>query len=81
MLRLLKATTINGQVYLFPIPVIKERKYLILCHSIQEAEAIALAVSEERLTHPDLVSQDFIYIAHHSDKETKIFTLNPKRSK
>jgi hypothetical protein len=78
MLRELRSTTINGQIYLFPVPVVKDRKYLILCKSHAEAELVAKAVAQERLTHPDLVSDHFIYIAHHTDKQTKIMALNPK---
>lgn len=78
MKRELKQTTINGQVYLFPVPVVLERKYLILCASQAEATRVSAAVSEGRLTHPDLVSDDFQYLTLHTDKRTKIYTPNLK---
>lgn len=78
MAREMKLTTINGKMYLFPIPVVKERKYLILCSSEKEAELISLAIKERKLVHPDLVSADFHYLTLHNDKQTKIFTLNPE---
>ena len=80
MKRELRLTTINEKIYLFPVPVVKERKYLILCSSQKEASSIANLVQEGNLVHPDLVSEDFLHLTLHSDKQTKIFTLNPARS-
>lgn len=77
MKRELRVTTINGKVYLFPVPVVKERKYLILCPSPEVALKIAAAVAADKISHPDLVSDDFLYLTVHSDQQTKIFTLNP----
>lgn len=76
--RELRQTTINGKIYLFPVPVVKERKYLILCESPEQAQLISEAVRSGKLVHPDLVSPDFVHLTLHSDKQTKIFTLNPK---
>lgn len=73
MRRELKLTTINGQVYLFPVPVVSERKYLILCASEAEAGRVSAAVREGQMTHPDLVSDDFLYLTLHTDKRTKIY--------
>ena len=80
MKRELRTTTINGKIYLFPVPVVKERKYLVLCSSVEEAQKVSVAVREGKLVHPDLVSEDFLYLTQHSDKQTKIFSLNPKLS-
>ncbi len=77
-MRELRATTLEGRVYLFPMPVQKDRKYLILCSDEFEAELIARDVLESKLQHPDLISDDFIFLTYHSDKQTKIFVLNRK---
>ncbi len=78
-MREMKATEIEGRIYLFPVPVVKERKYLIFCSSQSEAEKLASAIKEEKVIHPDLISEDFIFLTYHTDKQTKIFVLNPKR--
>ncbi len=75
-MRDLKATKIEGRIYLFPIPVQKDRKYLILCKDEAEAEQIALEVRGQTLQHPDLISEDFVFLTFHSDKQTKIFVVN-----
>jgi hypothetical protein len=72
-MRDLKTTKINGKVYLFPVPVIKDRKYLIFCSNEAEAEKITQAVREKKLTHPDLISEYFVFLTYHTDQETKIF--------
>lgn len=76
-MRELRMTKIEGRIYLFPVPVVKERKYLIFCSSESEAEKIAVAVKTEKLTHPDLISEDFLFLTLHTDKRTKIFVLSP----
>lgn len=77
-MREMRTTKIEGRIYLFPVPVVKERKYLISCTSMEEAEKLAKAIQEEKVTHPDLISEDFIFLTFHSDKQTKIFVLNPR---
>ena len=73
-MRELRLTTIDGRFYLFPTPVIKDRKYLVMCTSEDEAQQIAQMVREGILQHPDLISEDFVFLTYHSDKQTKIFT-------
>ncbi len=75
-MRELKATKIEGRIYLYPLPVIKDRKYLILCTDEAEAAWIAQEVKQGRLQHPDLISPDFVFLTYHSDKQTKIFVVN-----
>jgi hypothetical protein len=77
-MRELKRTKIEGRIYLFPIPVVAERKYLIFCSSEEEAEEIALLVRTKKVSHPDLISEDFMFLTLHTDKATKIFVLSPK---
>ena len=79
MKREMKVATLDGKVYLFPIPVVKDRKYLIACSSEEEARLISLAIQKGRVVHPDLISEDFIFLTYHTDKRTKIFYLNPSQ--
>lgn len=79
MKRELRATNINEKIYLFPVPVVKDRKYLVLCSSTEEALEVAALVADNKLVHPDLVSEDFLLLTLHTDKQTKIFTMNPSR--
>lgn len=72
-MRELRLSQIEGRIYLFPVPVIKERKYLIACSSQEEGSKIAEAVASGKLTHPDLISEDFKLLTLHTDKQTKIF--------
>lgn len=72
-MRELRKTKIEGKIYLFPVPVVKERKYLVYCSNDQEAEEVIDAVRSGKVTHPDLISSYFIFLTLHTDKETKIF--------
>ncbi len=77
-MRELRTTTIEKRIYLFPVPVVKDRKYLIACSDLKEAEKIMEAVKTKAVTHPDLVSEDFLFLTYHTDKQTKIFVMKPK---
>ena len=77
-MRDLKSGKIEGKIYLFPVPVVKERKYLIFCSSEVEATRVAELVKSGKMKHPDLISEDFIFLTYHTDKQTKIFVPNPK---
>ncbi|WPU66594.1 hypothetical protein [Peredibacter starrii] len=79
-MRELRQGKIEGKIYLFPVPVEKNRKYLIFCSTEAEAVKIEEAVRTGKVTHPDLISDDFIFLTYHSDKQTKIFVMNPNRS-
>lgn len=72
-MRELRKTKIEEKIYLFPVPVISGRKYLIFCSSDLEAEQVIDAVRFGKVTHPDLISPNFILLTLHTDKETKIF--------
>ena len=76
-MRELRLTEIEGRTYLFPVPVVKERKYLIFCSNKEEAQIIAEAVNSKKISHPDLISEHFIFLTLHTDKQTKIFVLAP----
>jgi len=72
-MRELRITKIENRIYLFPVPVTKDRKYLIFCSSTDEAERIIEEVRLNKVTHPDLISEDFMFLTYHTDKQTKIF--------
>ena len=76
-MRELRITKIEHKIYLFPVPVVKERKYLIFCSSMEEAERVMEEVRSKKVTHPDLISEDFVFLTFHSDKQTKIFVRKP----
>lgn len=78
-MRELKQGKIDGKIYLFPVPVMKERKYLIYCSTEDEARRIHEAVSTKKVTHPDLISEYFIFLTYHTDNQTKIFVINPEK--
>lgn len=73
MKRELRTTKIEGRIYLFPVPVVKDRKYLIFCSNQVEADWLISAIQQEKITHPDLISEDFVFFSFHTDKQTKIF--------
>ena len=72
-MRELRITKIENRIYLFPVPVAKDRKYLIFCSTTEEAERIIEEVRSNKVTHPDLISEDFIFLTLHTDQQTKIF--------
>lgn len=79
-MRELRQTKIDGRIYLFPVPVVKERKYLIFCSNEAEAQKVIEAVQTKKVTHPDLVSENFVFLTLHTDKETKIFVFKDNKS-
>lgn len=76
-MRELRLTKIEGKFYLFPVPVMKNKTYLIFCSSEEEAQKIITGVALKRLAHPDLISEHFIFLTTHSDGQTKIFVPGP----
>jgi hypothetical protein len=45
---------------------------------MEEAERIMNEVRLNQVTHPDLISEDFIFLTLHTDKQTKIFVRKSK---
>lgn len=76
-MRELRLTEIDGRIYLFPVPVEKHRKYLIFCSTLEEAQKVIDDVAAKQITHPDLISEDFIFLTTHTDRQTKIFVRSP----
>lgn len=74
-MRELRRGKIEGKLYLFPVPVEKNRKYLIFCSTEKEAAVIEEAVRRGKVVHPDLISEHFVFLTYHTDKQTKIFVF------
>lgn len=74
-MRELRQGKIEGKIYLFPVPVEKDRKYLIYCSTESEAARVTEAVRTGKVTHPDLISEHFVFLTYHSDRQTKIFVF------
>ena len=72
-MRELKITTIKDVVYLYPVPVLKENKYLVRCESMQKAHELIDDISKGKTSHPDNPNEHFKVIALHTDQQTKIF--------
>ncbi|MFP5458213.1 MAG: hypothetical protein ACLGG7_05720 [Bacteriovoracia bacterium] len=72
-MRELRITKIQDRTYLYPVPVFKDRKYLVLCESEAQAQLVIQQVREKKLSHPDLISEDFVFLTYHTDQQTKIF--------
>jgi len=71
-MRELKLTVIQEVPYLYPIPVIKEKKYLVRCDSLTRAHELMRKISTLEIPHPDEESEDFQFVALHSDQRTKV---------
>jgi hypothetical protein len=71
-MRVLKITTIKGKIFLYPVPVLKENKYLIRCASVQQANDLIIEISKQTLSHPDMPNDDFKVVGIHTDQQTEI---------
>jgi hypothetical protein len=70
-----KITTILGNIYIYPFPVMKESKYLISCDSLQQAQELIDKISKKQIKHPDDEGANILFISLHTDQQTKIFKL------
>ena len=71
-MRELKLTVIQEVPYLYPIPVMKEKKYLVRCDSLTRAHELMRKIAALEIPHPDDQSTDFQFVALHSDQRTKV---------
>lgn len=71
-MRELKITNIQGIVFLYPVPVLKDNKYLIRCESIEKANELVASITKKTMAHPDQTSGDYKVIGIHTDQQTKI---------
>lgn len=75
MKRTFKKVIIDSEIFLYPVPVIKEQKYLIQCGSDLAADEFVTAVEKGEFSHPDENSHDFVTVRHHTDGKTPILIL------
>ena len=68
-----KKIEIDGEIYLYPVPVIKTNKYLILCGTDTDADQMQSDLMQKGITHPDENHHDFFMVRHHTDGKTPIF--------
>lgn len=71
-MRELKLTVIQEVPYLYPIPVLKEKKYLVRCDSIPRAHELMRKIAALEVAHPDLETTSFRFVTLHSDQRTKV---------
>ncbi len=76
-----KKVEIHGEIYLYPVPVIKNNKYLIHCGSEIKADLIITAVSQKKIPHPDENNHSFVTKGYHTDGKTPIFVHENFRPK
>jgi len=72
MKRQFKLVENSDGIFLYPIPVIKEKKYLIQCSSHDAAQEFIKSIQNGEIFHPDqetIIAQKF-----HSDGQTPIFS-------
>jgi hypothetical protein len=74
-MRELKITKVQETIYLYPVPVIKENKYLIQCDSIEEAKDLISSVESGLVAHPDQAGPTYRCLSLHSDQQTRILKL------
>jgi len=65
----------NQEIYLYPVPVIQNKKYLISCAGVAEAEKIVQLIEDRIVKHPDLDFSDFTFEKIHTDGRTQIIKI------
>ena len=73
MKREFKKVEIDGSIHLYPIPVIKDKKYLIECRSDEEASKLMGLIEQNLIPHPDADLSGFQLKGHHTDGRTPIY--------
>lgn len=73
MKREFKKVEIDGSIHLYPIPVIREKKYLIECGSDEEAGNLMTLIDQNLIPHPDTDLSEFQLKGHHTDGKTPIY--------
>ena len=76
MARGFKTTQINESYYLYPYPVIKNQKYLILCSDYNQSKELISLIESDTIKHPDINLDNFIIVGTHTDKKTPILQFN-----
>ena len=78
-----KKTILNHEIYLYPVPVIKNLKYLIRCSDIAQLEIIKKLIQQKVICHPDDLKTRSTYFDHvgtHSDKKTPVLELKSDKT-
>ncbi|HXH76179.1 MAG TPA: hypothetical protein VNJ08_14510 [Bacteriovoracaceae bacterium] len=63
----------NNEMFIYPVPVIPDSKYLIKVGSRDEGEDIMIKIYKGEIKHPDTEDVDFELLKLHGDGKTKIF--------
>lgn len=75
MKREFKTVEIDGIFHLYPIPVIKEKKYLLKCGSSDDAQKLITLIDKNIIEHPDTSTAVFERLGFHTDGKTPIYQL------
>lgn len=67
-----KTTQIGELYYLYPIPVIKNQKYLILCSGINQSIELMKLIKNAEIQHPDNNLDYFEQVGTHTDNRTPV---------
>ncbi len=65
----------TNEIYLYPTPVVQNKKYLISCANQHEAQRIKELIDSHTVKHPDSDMSDFIVEKIHTDGRTQILKL------
>lgn len=71
-----KLTTINDRIFLYPVPVIKEKKYLIEIENEMHAVVFNALIQSQVIRDPLEQEVNYQKIEQHSDGKTWIYKLN-----
>lgn len=80
MRKVFKSTTINNQLLLYPVPVIKEEKYLIFTTSKFE-KFYLFSFEAELINSPDSDKTFLDKLRLHTDSKTWIYSINVDKLK
>jgi hypothetical protein len=75
MSREFKTTQIDNHYYLYPIPVIKNQKYLIQCSDYNQSIELIRLIHNKEIIHPDNSLSQFIRLGTHTDNKTPIYKI------
>ena len=70
-----KKASLGGDTYLFPLPVIREKKYLIRTHD-EFSEIFLNAFENKYLDSPDVGLRPFVLCGAHTDGRTQVLEFD-----
>ena len=71
-MREFKIVETDGMFYFYPIPVIKEHKYLVEAKTLHQANELILKINSGEIPHPDQSQIHWVNIGFHKDGRTSI---------